>query len=297
MPRLNGKHRGSYKLASRQQSPGPRGNYRLATAIGILSTGRAAKELENLRKEKKKRDRKLEAVKVSLLKHRKSRRNSETSLNHNRVLNTSVRTPGRSRSRTRVTAVKGRSRSRSLSNTRRNQIRGKSRSRSRSNTRRNLVKGSKKGKRKGRLPKGLSCVSARSRSCTPERNLGLRVKPLNLSSSAMPKALPPGPVALKGTGFIHIQDKENLDPRTNIIVTSTEKTGGRFRMLASLRRKVKGTAAKVERSSSARTPERPVPLPRQRHISCSSSGFSSAASCRSSCSASSNSSYHTCNCR
>ena len=251
MPRLHLTRRGTYTIRrNRTPSPGPRGNYKISTAITVLPPGRAAQELQKLADVRKKRSRarKLAAVKVALTKNIK-KSGSESILNNSELTCAST---GRSRSRTRtkVTSVKGRSRSRS--NTRINTVSVK-------------ATGGRKGKKRGRaLTKGLSCVSARSRSCTPERNQGLRIEPVQ-----MPSAKPHGPVPLKGTGLFIFQDKENFDPQTK--TKSDSKNGRKLRMWSSFRKKVKGSAAKVERSNSVKQNDRPpMPQPRQRHTSCSS---------------------------
>ena len=203
MPRFHlTRRRGTYTFSrqNRTPSPGPGGNYKLTTAITVLPPGRVAHELQKLADVRKKRSRarKLAAAKVALTKNIK-KSDSESILNKSELAVGSTTGRGRSRTRTKVTSVKGRSRSRS---------------RSRSNTRINAVQvkgtGGKKGIRKTRgLTKGLSCVSARSRSCTPERNQRIRIQPVQ-----MPSAKPDGPVPLKGTGLFIFQNKENFDPQT-----------------------------------------------------------------------------------
>ena len=258
MPRFRLKRRGAYAPSgrSRTPSPGPRGNYRLSTAISILPPGRIAQELQKLThiKKKKTRDRKLAAAKVDLTRNRQ-KLDSASSLDASGLV-TGSRGRSRSRTRTTVTAVKGRSRSRSRSNTRINVV--------------SVKTAAKKKGRGSRLTKKFSCVAARSRSCTPERNHGLRVQPVQ-----MPSAKPDGPVPLKGTGLFIFQDKENLNPQvTSKSVKSDAKGGSKLRMWNSLRKKVKGAVEKskpAERSCSVKQSERPPrPEPRLRHTSCSS---------------------------
>ena len=260
MPRSHLTRRGTYTVSRRNRtpSPGPRGNFKLSTAIAVLPPGRAAHELQKLTdvKEKRSRTRKLAADKVALTKHLK-KSDSEDIVNKSGTGNGER---GRSRTRIKVTSVKGRSRSRSRSNTRINSIAVKSTGKAKS--------------RRGRgLTKGFSCVSARSRSCTPERNQRLRVQPVQ-----MPSAKPDGPVPLKGTGLFIFQDKENFDPQTK--TKSESKNGKKLRMWSSFRKKVKA-AAKVERNNSLERSgsvkqygRPPIPQPRQRHTSCSSCSYS-----------------------
>ncbi len=264
MPRLHLKHRGTYAPSGRARtpSPGPRGNSRLSTALSVLPPGRIAHELqklEDIKKKKKKKSSKLAAVKAVFT--RKKRKESSSDSDETVKAGTVVRpvnSRGRSRVRVKVTVVKGRSRSRSLSNKRLNAV---------------SVKSAPKRKRRGRrLTRGLSCVAPRSRSCTPERNVRLRVQPIEMPSV---KAKPDGPVPLKGNGLFIFQDKENLDPQSE--PKSDSKGGSKHRMWDSFRKKVKGAAGKADRgvavvrSSSVKPGERPPrPEPRQRRTSCSS---------------------------